>query len=195
MPQRGLGQGAHIHAVGAGERGEPGVPGGTLLGGATCGLGAERIALVVDAVQLAVGANRAGPLLPVQPIGGVLGHRAEGAQRPLGLGLHGVLADPCCSFVHRLGEPVHILLPLLVGNLGHPLAPGAGRERHQRSVIARNRASSTLATPNSRVSAGSMYAATTAAIAPRWPRIRIVSSARHLPSDSVTAIRAHRLRT
>ena len=33
----------------------------------------------------------------------------------------------------------------------------------------------------------------TADIAPRWPRIRIVSSARHFPSDSVIPIRAHRL--
>jgi len=48
-------------------------------------------------------------------------------------------------------------------------------------------------TPNSRVSADSTYAATTADMPPRWPRIRIVSSARHFPSASVSAIRAHRL--
>ena len=50
VPQRGLRQRAHVNGVGAGERGEPGVPGGALLGGAARRLRTERIGLVSGAV-------------------------------------------------------------------------------------------------------------------------------------------------
>jgi len=43
-----------------------------------------------------------------------------------------VLADPFGPLVHRLGEPPDVLLPLGVGDLGHPLAPRAQRQRDQR---------------------------------------------------------------
>ena len=50
VPQRGLRQRAHVNGVGAGERGEPGVPGGALLGRAARRLRTERIGLVSGAV-------------------------------------------------------------------------------------------------------------------------------------------------
>ena len=132
VPQRRLRQGADVDGVGAGKGGAPRVPGRALLRRTARRLGADRVGLVPGAVQLAVGADRAGPLLPVQPLPRILRHGPKGTQRPVGLGLHGVLADPFGPLVHRLGEPPDVLLPLGVGDLGHPLAPWAQRQRDQR---------------------------------------------------------------
>jgi hypothetical protein len=108
------------------------MPGGPLLGRAARRLGAERVGLVLDAVQLAVGADRAGSLLPVQPFPRILRNRAEGAERPFVLNLRGVLADAFLPLVHRLSETPHVLLPLRIGDLGYPLAPRAQWQRDKR---------------------------------------------------------------
>lgn len=59
-----------------------GVPGGAFVRAVAGRLGPGRLGRVIVAVQLPVGADVSGAVLPVQPVERVIGHRAERAHRP-----------------------------------------------------------------------------------------------------------------
>ena len=108
------------------------MPCGSFLGAVGGGLGADGLAGVVVAVQLAVGADVGGAVLPVQAGQGVVGERVR-ARAGSRLGVLGeVLADAVLSGVHRGGELGEEPVQLRVRCGGYLLGPGAGRERHQR---------------------------------------------------------------
>ena len=114
------------------ERGERGVPGGAFLRAVPGWLGADRLGWMVVAVQLPVGADVGGPMLPFEPVQRVIGYRAESADRPVRRVLSCVLPDPFLAGVHRGGQLGEEPLPLRVGDCGHALGPGPLRLRHQR---------------------------------------------------------------
>ncbi len=134
MEQGTVGQAADVGAVGGAECGEGFVPGGALVRGVAGGFGADRVGGVVVARQLAVGADRAGAPLPVEPVCRARRYRSEGGDGPGQCVLGGVLADPVLALVHQLADPRGVCPALRVRDLGDLLGPRPGRERDQAGV-------------------------------------------------------------
>jgi hypothetical protein len=101
VQQPPVGHAADVGSVGRAEDGEGFVPGGPQVREAGGGFGADRVGGVVVAGQLTPGADRGGPVLPVQPGHRVFGDRAESADRPGQGAGGGVLAEPFLAGIHQ----------------------------------------------------------------------------------------------
>ena len=95
------------------------------------GLGADRVGGVAVAGQFPVGADGAGPVLPVQPVQRVIWHRAEGVDRPWRGVLRGVLADPVLARVHHRGDLGGVGAAFGVGDGGQLGRPRSRRGRDE----------------------------------------------------------------
>ena len=130
--QRPIRQAAHVNRVRLGDCGERIVPGGAHLGGVAGGLRADHVMAVLDAVQLTVGADLVGAVLPVQAVHRVLGHRPQCLERPGWRSLHRVFAESFGPRVHRLSKSGFVGRYLGVSKLAWPVGPGSLRQRNQR---------------------------------------------------------------
>ena len=87
--------------------------------------------------QFPPGADGGGALLPVQPVQRILGHRAEGGDRPRQGMLGGVLADTVLAGVHQRGDLSEVGTVGGVGDLGDLRGPRAGPARdHEAEPVA-----------------------------------------------------------
>src|SRR6266516_686468 len=130
--QAAVGQLPHIHTIPVGDGGERIVPGGAHLRRGLVRLLADDVPLIADAVQLAVGGNFAGPLLPVEPVHRILGHRPKRLDRPRRRRFGRVFAEAPGPLIHRLPKRRFMLCDLGVAELARPVGPGFLRRRHKR---------------------------------------------------------------
>jgi hypothetical protein len=118
VQQHPVGHAPHVGPVGWAEGGEGLVPGGPQVRGGRDRFGADRVGGVVVAGQFPPGTDGGGPPLPVQPVQRILGHRAQGGDRPGRGVLSGVLTDAVPAGVHQHGDLSDVSAALGVGDLG-----------------------------------------------------------------------------
>ncbi len=124
VQQLAIGHGTDLGIACQPERGICLIPGSALFGTVTGRFRANRLSRMLVPVQLAVCTNGTGPVLPVQPGKGVIGHVSEGGDSPGGLVLDDVLADPFLALGHRARDADDMGMPLRVGEVRRLRCPG-----------------------------------------------------------------------